>query len=58
MINTTTNIQVLSISQKIIAGSLALFIGLSLIYGIGHFQNIMLHNGAHDLRHAAGFPCH
>ncbi len=58
MINTTTNIQVLSISQKIIAGSLVLFIGLALIYGTGFVQNTALHNGAHDLRHAIGFPCH
>jgi len=54
----TTQIQSLSISQRMIAGSLALFIGLSLIVGTGFAQNIAVHNGAHDTRHAMGFPCH
>ncbi len=56
--NSTTQVQTLSISQRIIAGSLALFIGLFLIVGTGFAQNIALHNGAHDTRHAIGFPCH
>ncbi len=47
-----------SLSQKIIAASLALFIGMALIYGTGMVQNIAVHNGAHDMRHAFGFPCH
>jgi len=60
---TVTNIKAISISQislsqKLIAGSLALFIGLSLIYGTGIIQNMAVHNGAHDMRHATGFPCH
>ncbi len=47
-----------SLGQKIIAGFLALFIGLALIYGTGMVQNMAVHNGAHDTRHAIGFPCH
>lgn len=54
----TTQIQSLSISQRLVAGSLALFIGLVLIGGTGFAQNLALHNGAHDTRHAIGFPCH
>lgn len=53
-----TKIKSISISSSLIAGSLALFIGLSLIYGTGIVQNIAVHNGAHDMRHALGFPCH
>jgi len=56
--NTTTQVQTLSISQRLIAGSLALFIGMFLIAGTGFAQNVALHNGAHDTRHAIGFPCH
>jgi len=53
-----TSLAQASLSQKLIAGSLALFIGLSLIYGTGIIQNMAVHNGAHDMRHASGFPCH
>jgi len=56
--NTTTYTSSLSISQKLIAGSLALFIGLTLVVGIGFANDMAVHNGAHDTRHAAGFPCH
>jgi cobalt transporter subunit CbtB len=62
--NTTTNIttsaglQSLSISQRVIAGSLALLLGLTLLVGTGFAGDLRLHNGAHDTRHAMGFPCH
>ena len=61
--NTTTNtastgLQSLSISQRIIAGSLALLLGLTLLVGTGFAGDFRLHNGAHDTRHAMGFPCH
>ncbi len=48
----------ISLSQRMIAGSLALFIGLALIVGTGFAQDMAVHNGAHDTRHAIGFPCH
>ncbi len=56
----TTAIQVieLSLSQRLIAGALTLFIGIVLIGGIGFANDAAAHNGAHDTRHAAGFPCH
>ncbi len=56
--NTATQVQSFSISQRIIAGSLALLIGVFLIAGTGFAQNMAVHNGAHDTRHAIGFPCH
>ncbi len=56
--NVTTTTQSLSISQRLIAGSLALIIGVFLIAGTGFAQNMAVHNGAHDTRHAIGFPCH
>ncbi|HEY8358267.1 MAG TPA: CbtB domain-containing protein [Ramlibacter sp.] len=40
------------------AGSLALMLGLVLLVGTGFAGDYRLHNGAHDTRHAMGFPCH
>ena len=48
----------LSLSQRLIAGGLALFLGLLLIGGIGFASDMRVHNGAHDTRHSLGFPCH
>lgn len=48
----------LSLSQRLIAGGLALMLGLTLIGGIGFASDMRVHNGAHDTRHALGFPCH
>ncbi|WP_316505102.1 CbtB domain-containing protein [Nitrosopumilus sp.] len=30
----------------------------SLVYGEQAFSDLYLHELAHDMRHAAGFPCH
>ena len=48
----------LSLSQRLIAGVLALMLGLTLLVGTGFAGDYRLHNGAHDTRHAMGFPCH
>jgi cobalt transporter subunit CbtB len=48
----------LTLSQRLIAGALSLFIGLALIGGVGFASDMAVHNGAHDTRHALGFPCH
>jgi len=54
----TTEVSSLSLSQRLVAGSLALFLGLVLLAGTGFAGDYRLHNGAHDTRHAMGFPCH
>lgn len=36
----------------------AAFLGLALITLTGHVQASALHDAAHDVRHATGFPCH
>ena len=53
-----TSVASLSISQRLIAGVLALFLGLILVGGVGFASDMAIHNGAHDTRHALGFPCH
>jgi len=32
--------------------------GLGIIFVVGHVQAGALHDAAHDVRHATGFPCH
>jgi len=53
-----TSVASLSISQRLIAGMLALFLGLVLVGGVGFASDMAIHNGAHDTRHSLGFPCH
>ena len=36
----------------------AAFIGLGIVTVAGHVQASTLHDAAHDVRHATGFPCH
>jgi cobalt transporter subunit CbtB len=48
----------LSLSQRLIAGALALFLGFVLVGGVGFASDMRIHNGAHDTRHSMGFPCH
>ena len=33
-------------------------LGLGLLFVAGHAQSAVLHDAAHDVRHATGFPCH
>jgi cobalt transporter subunit CbtB len=40
------------------AAVLALLLGVFLIYGVGFAHADLLHNAAHDGRHAFAFPCH
>ena len=54
----TASVASLSVSQRLIAGVLALFLGLVLVGGVGFASDMAIHNGAHDTRHALGFPCH
>lgn len=54
----TSTVSSLSVSQRLVAGVLALFMGLVLIGGVGFASDMAVHNGAHDTRHALGFPCH
>ena len=54
----TATVSSLSISQRLIAGGLALMLGIVLLGGTGFAGDYRLHNGAHDTRHSMGFPCH
>ncbi len=36
----------------------AMVLGLGIVTLAGHVQAAALHDAAHDVRHATGFPCH
>jgi len=56
--NAVSTVSGLSVSQRLVAGLLALTLGFVLLGTIGFAQDVRLHNGAHDTRHSLGFPCH
>ncbi|WP_333815197.1 CbtB domain-containing protein [Tabrizicola sp.] len=33
-------------------------LGVALIFAAGHAHSATIHDAAHDVRHASGFPCH
>lgn len=47
-----------AVKLDILAIAFAALIGLGMIYVAGHVQASTLHDAAHDVRHATGFPCH
>lgn len=55
---TTTTATVTRTAPPIFASIAAGLIGLAAITLAGHVQVDALHDAAHDVRHATGFPCH
>ncbi len=45
-------------TETLKAAFVALFLGLSLVYGAGFANSESVHDAAHDSRHALSFPCH
>ena len=45
-------------SLRFIPAFFAAALGLAVISLTGHVQAAALHDAAHDVRHATGFPCH
>ena len=37
---------------------LVALVGLTMLFTVGLVPSQTLHDAAHDLRHASGFPCH
>ncbi len=56
--NKTAAIAASGVSQRLVAASIALFLGVFLVWGAGLANSQVLHDTAHDTRHAYGFPCH
>lgn len=57
-LNATTKTQILSLNDRLVAGLFALLLGSFLVFGAGFAHSSVLHDTAHDVRHANGFPCH
>lgn len=45
-------------SNAVIAAMVAITLGAAIIFVVGFSHSDLLHAAAHDVRHAAGFPCH
>jgi len=45
-------------SNRLITVVLAAALGSMLLFSVGFAQPLVMHNAAHDARHAAAFPCH
>lgn len=56
--NTAGAVSTLSPSHRILLGALFFALGAVFIAGTGFAGDYRAHNGAHDTRHAMGFPCH
>jgi cobalt transporter subunit CbtB len=46
------------VSVHAVPALFALALGFAIIFVAGHVQAGALHDAAHDVRHATGFPCH
>jgi len=44
--------------SRLVPALFAALFGLAVIFMTGHVQSQALHDAAHDVRHATGFPCH
>lgn len=45
-------------SALVLSSAVALCLGVFVLFGVGFAQPELLHNAAHDARHAFTFPCH
>jgi cobalt transporter subunit CbtB len=45
-------------SEALKAALVAAALGIGLVFLTGFAHTLVLHNGAHDTRHALSFPCH
>ena len=45
-------------SATVLGAAVSLTLGVFVLFGVGFAQPQLLHNAAHDARHAFTFPCH
>ncbi|WP_136636514.1 CbtB domain-containing protein [Pseudooceanicola onchidii] len=55
---TTQTLGLSAVRSDIAAIFAVAVIGLGIVFAAGHAQASALHDAAHDVRHATGFPCH
>ena len=54
----TTTTSVKATSTTLASVLFMAVLGASVLFIAGHAQSAVLHDAAHDVRHATGFPCH
>ena len=45
-------------SSALLSALFVAVLGATTLFIAGHAQSAALHDAAHDVRHATGFPCH
>jgi cobalt transporter subunit CbtB len=45
-------------ATRVLPALMTIACGLFILFCVGFVQTPAVHNGAHDTRHANGFPCH
>lgn len=55
---TKTAVQTRSTATTLVSIAFMALVGASLVFVAGLAQAATLHDAAHDMRHATGFPCH
>jgi cobalt transporter subunit CbtB len=45
-------------SSTLLSALFVAVLGAGILFMAGHAQSAALHDAAHDVRHATGFPCH
>jgi cobalt transporter subunit CbtB len=55
---TSTSTRASDTSASIVPLIAMALLGAALIFAAGHAQSATIHDAAHDVRHASGFPCH
>ncbi|WP_225025853.1 CbtB domain-containing protein [Xinfangfangia pollutisoli] len=58
MTNTQTAPRASDKSSALTAVVFLALLGVATLFVAGHAQSAALHDAAHDVRHATGFPCH
>jgi cobalt transporter subunit CbtB len=54
----TTLTQTNAKSSALLSVLFVALLGGTMLFLAGHAQSQVLHDAAHDVRHATGFPCH
>ena len=52
------SIATLSAQERMVTGVVTLLLGVFMLYGVAFAHSDILHNAAHDTRHAITVPCH
>jgi cobalt transporter subunit CbtB len=55
---TTKTLKASAAGSSIFPALFAAVLGLGIVFVAGYVQASSLHDAAHDVRHATGFPCH